>query len=475
MNDERKGVCNKDRETKLELNFCEFPISSLTMQRNFKPLVFSDTITDTTGNKFCRKWTVDGSLIVGTPIAEDKKVLQTVIHLMEREKCFSLNFNQLFYKQYSLCKALGWPIDGPHYEKLKESLVRLTCCKIHAQYSFWDHKQHKLLVDEIFGIIDELKIYGKKTGKSEIDCYLWDEPQGKISLSKRFFESLQANYTNTILLDYYLSLDDPTTQRLYEVLIKKLHKTGEYWFDVKTLCYEYLGMSRIYKDAGRLKQNLNKANENLKRRGFLKAYSYPKKYKGKRICYVKTAPETDELKIRATKLAGLVRKNFFGDTPPIPSVREIENVERLMREVGYKKAEAVLHICQSEAGTCGLNPSWIGGLLAAYKLKALKILENKEKLEQLREQQDVTREQEKNKQEQVEQEQVVLEKYFDSLPLLEQQEMEQKANQEADEEMQKLGLNPSKMSRKIKLFEKIKEHKQEVKTNQRIKWSKVSR
>lgn len=304
LKDPFKSVQVPEKTLKYEMNLAEFPLGCLSLKKNLKPLKFQDTVLL---NKVSikREWTIDGSLEFGTPRVSDEKTLITLIRLAEEQKCFQLNTNELYFTTYGFCKSIGWPVDGPHYQMFRESLIRLFSCKIRAKNSFWDKNRQKLEEDLGFGVIEDFKIYGiQKTGHSVIDSHVWEEKENYVRFNQSLFSSIRNGYLQSINPEIYRSLTRPLSERLYIYLVKKLYKKETFFSNVRILCFEHLGMTRndnLY----HLKRKLDKANQELKDKGFLKSW----KYQGEVIIYQKGSEQLVKEQLEQKRTAAEEKQN----------------------------------------------------------------------------------------------------------------------------------------------------------------------
>lgn len=99
----------------------------------------------------------------------------------------------------------------------------------------------------------------QRTPDDELSYFEWNDT---------VFRSFENGNVKALNYDFFLSIESPIAQRLYRFLDKRFHFEGEKRFDVKTLCYEKIAMSRntALED---MKRKLNVAIDELEQKGYL--------------------------------------------------------------------------------------------------------------------------------------------------------------------------------------------------------------
>jgi hypothetical protein len=98
-----------------ELNFAEFPLSSLSERPDpaVKTIVFQDTIFDRSRNEHVtRQVTITGSDAYGLPTPIDEEVLLALIQL---SKLQNFQAKRVYFTRYQLLQLLKWPPTGQSY------------------------------------------------------------------------------------------------------------------------------------------------------------------------------------------------------------------------------------------------------------------------------------------------------------------------------------------------------------------------
>ena len=118
--------------------------------------------------------------------------------------------------------------------------------------------------------------FTRKPGKTR-------DGQGELPLStftwnKTFIESCQADNLRQLDLDEYFGLKSPVSKRLYRFLGKRFYRQDDWTFDLHEIAFERVGLSRSYADAGKIKEKLQPAIDELEAIGFLRPLSRDDRY-----------------------------------------------------------------------------------------------------------------------------------------------------------------------------------------------------
>jgi hypothetical protein len=248
-----------------EMNLAEFPIALLAdyAPKGQKTLYFEDKHG---------MLTVTGSDAHGLPTAADTDVIVALIYLTKMRNDFSdvkVNFSR-----YELIRLLNWSDEGKSYKRLQLSLNRWHGVSLIYDKCWWNNKQKKYVSANMH--ILESVIYAE-TGRTR-------DGQGELPLStftwnKTFIESCQADNLRQLDLDTYFSLKTAIAKRLYRFLGKRFYTQGDLTFDLKEIAFERVGLSRSYEhDAGKIKEKLQPAIEELEAIGFLRPLSRDERY-----------------------------------------------------------------------------------------------------------------------------------------------------------------------------------------------------
>jgi hypothetical protein len=247
-----------------ETNLAEFPIALLAdyAPKGQKTLYFEDEHG---------RLTVTGSDAHGLPTATDTDVIVALLYLTKQRNDFQdvkVNFSR-----YELIKLLNWSDEGKSYKRLQLSLNRWHGVSLIYDKCWWDNRRKKYVSANIH--ILESVIYAE-AGKTR-------DGQGELPLStftwnKTFIESCQADNLRQLDLDEYFSLKSPISKRLYRFLGKRFYRQDDWTFDLHEIAFERVGLSRRYTDAGKIKEKLQPAIDELEAIGLIRPLGRDERY-----------------------------------------------------------------------------------------------------------------------------------------------------------------------------------------------------
>lgn len=261
-----------------ELNLAEFPITVLSdrVPEGLKTLVFEDEVFDQqAGEMVKRRLTITGSDAYGLPTAVDDEILVALIQLTKLSNGFSSR--QVHFTRYELLKLLGWSDEGRNYDRIEESLNRWVGVTFFYDKAWWN-REAKSWVSEKFHMLDNVSLLDRderrrlKTRKQQefaFSSFRWNEV---------IFQSFQADNLKRLNVDLYFALESSISKRMYRFLDKRFFHRRRWEFDLKEFAFEHIGLSRSYADAGKIKEKLQPAFEELTAAGFLEPMSREQRY-----------------------------------------------------------------------------------------------------------------------------------------------------------------------------------------------------
>ncbi len=225
------------------LNVLEFEVEDF--DRNLKQVVR-------------RQVTVTGSAKYGIPAAAAEKVWLALLHHTRAYNNFS--DPQVFFSRGEMLKTLKWPNKDSSYHRLTRCLDQLAGVRLKC-VNYWRDNRTKEFrrVTENIAILDYYRFRdSRKKGDRDFREYLSEFRWGSV-----LFESFDAGYLKRLDLNIAMRLK-PLSLRLYRLLDKNFNppKRTTLKYDLRTLAYERLGMSRSY-DAAQIRRNLSKAINEL--------------------------------------------------------------------------------------------------------------------------------------------------------------------------------------------------------------------
>jgi hypothetical protein len=258
-----------------EMNLAEFPITLLTdrVPKGQKLLQYRDEIFDEkTSRVIARKLTISASEGDGLPTALDDDVILGLIQLTKVTNNFTSR--RVEFGRSDLIRMLGWPDSGFSYRRIATSLKRWLGVSLVYENAWWDKRQ-QAWTTKGFHIIDNFELSGGRAKDGRGDLFpshvLWNEV---------VFESFDAGYLKTIDYDFYRLLEHPAAKRMYRFLSKRMYRGPDLSFDLCDFAIAHSGLSPNYRgDAGKLKEKLRPALEELEAAGFLEPISKADRYR----------------------------------------------------------------------------------------------------------------------------------------------------------------------------------------------------
>ncbi len=246
-----------------EMNLAEFPLTVLSTRSDprIKTLEFEDSIVLKDGQTLKRKWVITGADKFGLPTASDDEVLLGLLKLTVDE---GIRNRKIFFTRYELLRVLRWTTEGRSYLRLQNALDRLSGVRVKAANAFFDNES-KSHSTKNFGVIDAYEINDGREATTKPSFFIWSE---------EIFKSFQVGFIKKLDLDFYLDLRSAVSKRLYRYLDKHFWYKSSVRINLFTLAHEKIGISRNYKYASLIRQQLDPAVEELVERKFLSHCEY---------------------------------------------------------------------------------------------------------------------------------------------------------------------------------------------------------
>lgn len=249
-----------------ELNLAEFPIALLAdyAPKDQKTLHFEDAHG---------RLTITGSDAYGLPTALDADVIVALIYLTKLRTDFrdvKVNFSR-----YELIRLLNWPDKGSSYTRLDQALNRWGGVWMVYDKCWWNNKL-KRYVSAKMHILESVVIMESGARTCQRQSHL---PLSTFTWNKTFIESCQADNLRQLDLNTYFSLQSAVSKRLYRFLGKRFWRQMDWTFDLKEIAFDRVGLSRSYEgNAGKIKEKLQSALEELEGIGFLQPLTREDRY-----------------------------------------------------------------------------------------------------------------------------------------------------------------------------------------------------
>jgi Replication initiator protein A len=265
--DAKKTVLGKD-----ELNLAEFPIALLSERppKGVKTLEYQDQIFDGGKNRqIRRKLTIEGSETYGLPSAKDDEVILALIQLSKRA---GFQDRGVEFTRFELIKMLGWANTGQSYARIELALHRWVSVTLHYQNAWWD-KTEQRWTSGAFHIIDDFELNDSRETSLQFTLL-----PSRILWSDRVFGSFVDGHLKNIRYDVYVNLKSSISKRMYRFLDKRFHQRHVCNFDLHDFAHEHIGLTRSYRDCGKLKEKLSGAVAELEEIGFIEPMDRKDRY-----------------------------------------------------------------------------------------------------------------------------------------------------------------------------------------------------
>ncbi|MAT69907.1 MAG: hypothetical protein CMJ58_10325 [Planctomycetaceae bacterium] len=256
--EDEKAFLDYLRSGRDEMNLLEHSISSANknVDRTTRSIEFTQEARDPeTRELVTRSWKVSFSAEYGRPVPKDDDVFVALMKvsqaqgLMDKAASVQAVNPQVSFSSRHLIKILGWGDDGRSYQAIDDALNRLCGVRIVAT-NYWYDNANKLWVDRKFGIIDDVFLYERaKYDRAKRRAVAAGEPhpQSWIRWSDVMLESFQAGYVRKLDIEFYRSLTNPISRKLFRYLGKQFWERSSrtrHEIDLADLCVEKLGYKR---------------------------------------------------------------------------------------------------------------------------------------------------------------------------------------------------------------------------------------
>ena len=197
-------------------------------------------------------------------------MILALIQLTRRQNNFARP--EVHFTRLQLIDLLGWPDKGRSYDRIAASLDRWASTYLKYENAWWDNEGRRWTSGG-FHIIDSYKLGDGRAaggrGRAVHSRVIW---------GKEFFKSCQAGYLKSLDYDLYVRLNGHPAKRMYRFLDKRFYHKPEWEFELKDFAFEHVGLSRTYRDAGKIKEKLQRGIEELEQVGFLEPLPRDERY-----------------------------------------------------------------------------------------------------------------------------------------------------------------------------------------------------
>ena len=281
MATEYKKIKRSVTEGKDEMNLAELPISILTTRRKEVPHILEFNKEKRFKNKLVYKqqWKVETIPEVGLPTVKDEGFLLGLFALAKRQ-----GFpKKTYFTTYELLNIMGVKRGKRWYQEVERAISRLQALRVTSDNCWWNNKKKEYIGHiEATHLIESYTFWYKYKSDNKVEEV--KKRKNSITWSDLILQSFKHDFIKSLDLNFYITLEQGISQRLYRLLDKWLYKKSDIEIDIFEL-RDRLGMSRERnKYVSRIWQKLTPACEELKNREFLEKY---KILQNRRVKFVK--------------------------------------------------------------------------------------------------------------------------------------------------------------------------------------------
>jgi hypothetical protein len=217
--------------------------------------------------------------------------------------------------RYQLMEVMNWPKSSYYYERLDETLKQLVQMSVDTN-AVWDPCRQKYY-EAAFNILDSTKMERDRGDKDTETFVRW---------GTEVFEMFGRGYMKLLDTEFYYSLDNSSTKRLYRWLDKHLRLRTRVEVDVLRLAQKVLGYGVSYQYPSQVIEKLEPKLETLYRMGFVRwEVEKAKSDSGKKYIFTKITPYTAVIYPRRDHVIEALSK------------RGVKQAARLTDELGWER------------------------------------------------------------------------------------------------------------------------------------------
>src|SRR5918911_3432512 len=248
---------------RVEANLEEYPLFAVKARnRNENQLVFERRRQGENETELVQRWEVEPPAKLGMPGPFDQDIYLAVLQLLEMRGGMPRN-GELDFSLYELRDILGWSTSGNTYEKIRQSLRRISSTTLTSENAFYNKAEERFLSDtfQIWSVHFSRTRRGKSTRERHT-----------LRFHPIFIRNYMAQYLKGLDPGFYWSLPSPLAKRLYRLIDHQRDGTLTWQTDLSSL-RQQVPLSN-YSYPSEIKRVLQTAHEELRERGFLSSVSY---------------------------------------------------------------------------------------------------------------------------------------------------------------------------------------------------------
>lgn len=257
---------------------------------------FSNTLVNEEGERVQQHWRISVPEPYELPGPFDQDVWVAVQTLVGMRGGMPPD-GRLYFSLYEILGVMRKLRKGDNYKELRASLLRLSATHFQADNAFYLKDKNKLATRTftLWDVSLDTEV-DNETGEATERHFL--------EFNNVVRQSFQEEYLKTLDSDFYFSLRSPLAKRLYRLIDRKRQGKPR-WGTTLDRLKDMAPLAPSYKTPSKIKDVLETAHTELKRRGFLAGVSYEKR-NGTHWIRWRVAPDFDRqrsLKSRADALA----------------------------------------------------------------------------------------------------------------------------------------------------------------------------
>jgi hypothetical protein len=246
-----------------ESNLEEYPLFAVkTRNRNENQLVFERRRQGEDGAELVQRWEVEPPAKLGMPGPFDQDIYLAVLQLLEMRGGMPRN-GELDFSLYELRDILGWSTSGNTYEKIRQSLRRISSTTLTSENAFYSKAEERFLSDTFQ--IWTVHFSRTKRGTTTKERHT-------LRFHPIFIRNYMAQYLKGLDPGFYWRLPSPLAKRLYR-LIDHQRNGGLRWQTDLSALRQQVPLPN-YSYPSEIKRILTPAHAELKERGFLAQVLY---------------------------------------------------------------------------------------------------------------------------------------------------------------------------------------------------------
>lgn len=257
-----------------EMNLAGHPFALLQRPRQCNETsIFYDWKRQLNGREVTASWRVETPAAFGLPGPEEE-LLYLVLLQLTREAAEQQSTPrdwplQIKFSRRDVLQRLGWDLGARRYESLDMAFKRLQAVSISAKYAFYDARTKTPINAVGFGILNEYSIADEPRGRKSQDHL----PLSHFEWNTTLHTSFLAGNVRSLALDFAISLDHPSSRRLFRLLelLRFASKPPRPKINIGLFkLRDRLGMTP-YKYPSKIIEKLKPATQELISRGYLQS------------------------------------------------------------------------------------------------------------------------------------------------------------------------------------------------------------